>query len=54
MLRKGAIVAQGAPSKVMNADNLRKVFDIEATITKIPGTDFPVCISYELLRNGVC
>ena len=54
MLRKGAIVAQGSPSKVMNADNLRKVFDIEATIAKVPGTDFPVCISYELLRNGTC
>ncbi len=49
MLRKGAIVTQGAPKDVMTNENLRKVFDIDAHIITLPESDTPVCISYELL-----
>ncbi len=51
MLRDGKIIAQGDPKTTMTADVLRVVFDIEATLVNIPGTDNPVCISYELLRG---
>ncbi len=51
MLRKGSIVEQGAPKDVMTNENLRKVFDIDAHIIKLPDTDIPVCISYELLSE---
>ena len=51
MLKKGSIVAQGEPKYAMTEDVLRTVFDIEATLVNIPGTDNPVCISYELLRG---
>ncbi len=51
MLRDGKIVAHGDPKTAMTADVLRVVFDIEATLVNIPGTDNPVCISYELLRG---
>ncbi len=49
LLRKGAVVTQGAPKAVMTKENLQKVFDIDAHIITLPDTDIPVCISYELL-----
>ncbi len=49
MLRGGNIVAQGTPKETMTAKILRKVFLIDATITTLPNTDIPVCLSYELL-----
>lgn len=49
MLRKGTIIQQGTPKEVMNNENLRKVFNIDAQIMNLPDTDIPVCISYELL-----
>ncbi len=49
MLRKGALIEQGAPQAVMTNENLRKVFDIDAHIITLPNSDIPVCISYELL-----
>lgn len=49
MLKKGAIVAQGEPRETMTKEVLREVFDIDATLVSIPGTENPVCISYELL-----
>ncbi|MFI3115622.1 MAG: ABC transporter ATP-binding protein [Clostridia bacterium] len=51
LLRDGKIVAQGSPKETMTADNLRAVFDIEATMMNIPGTENPICVSYELLRG---
>lgn len=51
MLRKGAIVEQGPPKEVMNNENLRKVFNIDAEIMMLPHTEIPVCISYELLEK---
>ncbi len=55
MLHQGSIVTQGAPSAVMTNENLRKVFQIDAHIITLPGTDIPVCISYELLdKEATC
>lgn len=52
MLKKGTIVAKGSPKETMTPDVLREVFDIEAVITNIPGTENPVCLSYELLKDN--
>ncbi|MFI3238586.1 MAG: ABC transporter ATP-binding protein [Lachnospiraceae bacterium] len=49
MLKKGSIINQGSPQEVMNKENLREVFKIEANIINLPDTDIPVCISYDLL-----
>ncbi len=51
MLRDGKIIVQGEPKVAMTSEVLRIVFDIEATLVNIPGTENPVCISYELLRG---
>ncbi len=53
MLKKGAVVTQGSPKEVMNNENLRKVFNIDAQMMNLPDTDIPVCISYELLDKEV-
>ncbi len=52
MLKKGEIVKQGSPIDVMNNENLKVVFNIDARITKLPNSEIPVCISYELLERG--
>ena len=52
MLKSGKIVATGSPKMTMTSDVLREVFNIEALISNIPGEDYPVCISYELIREG--
>ena len=52
MLKKGQIVAQGTPKETMTSEVLRNVFNIEAVITNIPGTENPVCLSYELLKEN--
>ncbi len=51
MLRAGNIVAQGTPKETMTPEILREVFLIDATIITLPGTDIPVCLSYELLNE---
>ena len=52
MLKSGSIVAQGSPKETMTPNILREVFNIEAVITNIPGTNNPVCLSYELLKDN--
>ncbi len=51
VLKKGDIIAQGKPSAVMTNEILREAFNIDAHFTTLPGTDIPVCLSYELLRK---
>ncbi|MFI3327190.1 MAG: ABC transporter ATP-binding protein [Clostridia bacterium] len=52
MLREGKIVAQGSPKETMTPEILETVFDVDATIIDVPGADYPVCVSYELLRGA--
>ena len=51
MMRKGQVIAQGPPRTTMTHDNLKKVFDVDATLIDLPGSNIPVCISYEVLRT---
>lgn len=51
MMRNGQVIAQGSPRKTMTHDNLKKVFDVDATLMNLPETNIPVCISYEVLRT---
>ena len=49
MLKSGKIVAQGSPIETMKKENLKKVFNIEATMMNLPIYNTPICISYEVL-----
>ncbi|MFS0785865.1 ABC transporter ATP-binding protein [Shouchella sp. 1P09AA] len=50
-IRSGKIVKEGAPEDVMNAEVLRDVFQIDASIVTDPRTGKPVCLTYDLLRQ---
>ncbi|HET7579485.1 MAG TPA: ABC transporter ATP-binding protein [Bacillales bacterium] len=47
----GKIVCEGEPEKVMTAEILREVFEIDAEIVEDPRTGKPVCLTYDLLGN---
>lgn len=44
MMREGQIVCQGEPSKIMTPENIRKVFDLEASIMFEPKHKRPICV----------
>lgn len=50
MMRSGRIIAQGPPAETMIPENLKKVFDVDATLITLPGSSTPVCVSYEVFR----
>ena len=51
MMRKGKVIAQGPPAETMIKENLKKVFDVDATLINLPEYNIPVCISYEVSRH---
>ncbi len=51
VLKKGSVIAQGNPVDVMNNTTLKRAFNIDAHFTTLPGTNIPICLSYELLRK---
>ena len=46
-MKDGQIVKTGAPQEVMTRDTLKKVFNIEATITTCPYSQNPICLTYD-------
>ncbi|MDR5867380.1 ABC transporter ATP-binding protein [Halomonas koreensis] len=44
MMRDGRILRQGPPGEVFSADNLKKVFDLDANVIHEPRTGSPVCV----------
>ncbi|AIE61650.1 ABC transporter ATP-binding protein [Bacillus methanolicus] len=49
-LKNGTIVKQGTPEKVMTAEVLKQVFNIDTVIVTDPRTRKPAMISYDLLK----
>jgi iron complex transport system ATP-binding protein len=49
-LKNGAIVKQGTPEKVMTAEVLKQVFNIDTVIVTDPRTAKPAMISYDLVK----
>lgn len=47
----GKIKASGTPKDVITKDNLKEVFQIDATIVSEPINDCPVCLTYQLIKN---
>lgn len=51
-IRDGAIIRDGVPEEVMTAQVLKETFRINAEIMQDPRTRKPVCVSYDLIREG--
>lgn len=47
-LKAGELVAAGTPEKVLTADNLALLYDIDATLTNFPESSKPLILTYEL------
>mgnify|MGYP001019741544 CR=1 FL=1 len=52
-IRGGDVIRHGLPEVVMTADVLKETFRIDAEIVTEPRTGRPVCISYDLIKDGV-
>lgn len=48
---QGEIVEKGTPEKVITTENLRNVFQIDATIINEPTHQKPICLTYELIKE---
>jgi iron complex transport system ATP-binding protein len=49
---RGEIISEGTPEQVVTKDVLRTVFGIEADILHDPRTGVPLCLPFELSREG--
>lgn len=51
-IREGTIIRHGNPDQVMTREVLKAAFCIDAEIVHEPRTGRPVCLTYDLLRDG--
>lgn len=49
-VKKGKIVCEGNAHKVMTRENLKEIFNIDATIVEDPKNHKPVCITYDMVK----
>ncbi|MEC9483066.1 MAG: ABC transporter ATP-binding protein [Halomonas sp.] len=51
MMRDGRIVTRGTPPDVFTAENLKRVFDLDAHVIKDPETGCPLCVPHKRHRR---
>ncbi|MDV4150326.1 ABC transporter ATP-binding protein [Clostridium sp. AL.422] len=51
-LKKGKIICEGRPLDVINKENLKEIYGIDANLQKSENGKYPICMEYELLREG--
>ncbi|MBU3089808.1 ABC transporter ATP-binding protein [Clostridium gasigenes] len=51
-LKKGKIICEGKPIDVINKENLKKIYGIDARLKKSKNGKYPICVEYELFRGG--
>ncbi|MGG7058171.1 ABC transporter ATP-binding protein [Clostridium tertium] len=49
-LKKGKIVCKGRPIEVINKENLKEIYGIDAKLQLSEDGSYPICMDYELLR----
>ncbi|WP_288222060.1 ABC transporter ATP-binding protein [uncultured Clostridium sp.] len=49
-LKKGNIVCEGRPIDVINKENLKEIYGIDAKLQLSEDGNYPICMDYELLR----
>ncbi|WP_420805151.1 ABC transporter ATP-binding protein [Gottschalkia acidurici] len=52
-IKKGTVISEGEPAKVMTQEVLREVFGIEADIIMDPREGVPLCLPYELAHSNI-
>ncbi|HEY0605500.1 MAG TPA: ABC transporter ATP-binding protein [Herpetosiphonaceae bacterium] len=51
-MKRGAVMASGAPADVVTPELLRTVFGVEGAVIPDPRTGVPLCIAYGLTQNA--
>ena len=49
-LKKGKLVCEGSPIDVINKENLKEIYGIDAKLQLSEDGKYPICMDYELLR----
>lgn len=51
-LKKGKIICEGKPMDVINKEALKEIYGIDANLKESEKGEYPVCMEYELFREG--
>lgn len=51
-LKKGKIVCEGRPLDVINKENLKEIYGIDAALVKSENGEYPICMEYDLIREN--
>ena len=51
-LKKGKIICEGKPIEVISKETLKDIYGIDANLKKSENGEYPVCMEYELFREG--
>lgn len=51
-LKKGKIICEGKPIEVITKETLKEIYGIDANLQKSEKGEYPVCMEYELFREG--
>lgn len=50
-LKKGKIICEGHPKDVINKENLRKIYNIDANLRESENGQYPICMEYEIFKE---
>lgn len=51
-LKRGKVICEGKPIDVINKENLKEIYGIDANLKRSENGEYPLCIEYELFREG--
>lgn len=51
-MKKGNIIFEGSPNEVINTENLKKLYEIEATLVKDEKKGYPICMDYSIINEN--
>ncbi len=51
-MKKGELIFEGEPLQVLNKENLRELYGIDAKIEKSVDGDYPICVDFELVKQN--
>ncbi|HCO29942.1 MAG TPA: ABC transporter ATP-binding protein, partial [Lachnospiraceae bacterium] len=50
-MKKGSVLFEGSPKDVITVENLRNLYEIEATLMMNKEKGYPICTDYSLLKK---
>ncbi|MFR1707277.1 MAG: ABC transporter ATP-binding protein [Clostridium sp.] len=51
-LKKGKVICEGRPMEVITKETLKEIYGIDANLQRSENGEYPVCMEYELFREG--